>query len=94
MTTAPAILGLLASVAGFVSVYYWWNASRAGPVHIPADMTPKGGDGDLWINYGGKETMLLNFAEQSRLNALAAAWTGASVLLQAIAVVVQLSISK
>lgn len=94
MRIALAILGLLAALAGFVSVYYWWTAARMGPIDVPAGAAPAGGPGDMWLDYGGEKTIFLNFSRQSKLNARAALWTGMSVFFQVIAVILQLAISR
>jgi hypothetical protein len=90
MRLALGILGLLAAIAGFVSVYYWWRAARMGPIAVPAGAMPEGGPGDQVWDYGGETALFLNYSRQSKLNALAAAWTGVSVFFQATAVILGL----
>ncbi len=88
MQIASTLIATLGCIAGFASAYYWWTSARIGPVDVPAtEPIPKGGPGDMWIDYGGSKAIFLNYSRQSRLNALAAAWTGVSVLLQTIALV-------
>jgi hypothetical protein len=81
------VFQLLASIAGFVSVYYWWVASRIGPVDVPAQTLQQGRPGDMLFDYGGTNMIFMNYARQSRMNARAAAWTGVSVFFQVIPVV-------
>ena len=92
MRVSLTILGLLAALAGFVSVYYWWTAARMGPIDVPSSgETPAGGPGDMWLDYGGEKMIFLNYSRQSKLNAQAALWTGISVFFQVAAVMVQLA---
>lgn len=94
MQSTVTIIGLLASLAGVVSVYYWWTSARMGPIDIPSATMPKGEPGDELLDYGGPNMIFLNHSRQSRLNAYAAAWTGASVLLQAIAIILPMIATK
>ena len=94
MRMSFAVLELLAALAGFVSVYYWWTAARMGPIDVPAGETPAGGPGDIWLDYGGEKMIFLNYSRQSKLNAQAALWTGISVFFQVAVAIVQLASSK
>ena len=70
-------LTLLAAAAGFVAAYYWYRSSK-----VPTNPT--------WITEPGEELnsqagwiagMMQASAEAARLNAVAAMWTGISVVL-------------
>lgn len=78
---------LAAVVVGFVSAWYWWRSANTGPVEIPATDKPQGHHhGDLIFDWGGDKMMHVRNYEQSKLNAKAALWTAASVLLQLMAI--------
>lgn len=88
------ILGLLASVAGLVAVYYWWKAARMVPIDVPAGAPPDGGSGDMYFEYDSKNAIYLNNSLQSKRNAIAAGWTGLSVLLQTFAILIQIALAR
>ena len=76
-------------IAGFVSVYYWWRSATLKPVETPTTAAlPKGSPGDQFFRTEEGKTIHYKFHEQSRLNANAAAWTGVTTLLQALALII------
>jgi hypothetical protein len=92
MTLATAVQ-IVAVVTGFVSVYYWWRSATLKPVETPtvAGVLPRGGPGDQFFETEGGKTIHMRFSEQSTLNARAAAWTGVTTGLQALALIVGIS---
>jgi len=91
MRIAAALFQLLASVVGFISVYCWWESATLRPLNVRAQTLLKGEPDDRLFDHGGVNLILMSYSWQSRMNALAAAWTGASVLLQAVAVGLQIA---
>jgi hypothetical protein len=94
MRYSSALIGLLASTSGLVAVYYWWKAARMGPIDVPAGAPPKGGPGDMYFECEGDKAIYLNYSRQSKWNAMAAGWTGISVLLQTFAILAQITLVR
>jgi hypothetical protein len=86
MKFIATVFQLAAVVVGFVSARYWWKSANTGPVEIPTTDKPQGQRGDLIFDWGGDKMMYVRNYEQSKLNARAALWTAASVLLQLMAI--------
>jgi hypothetical protein len=88
MTCATAIQ-IAAVLTGFVSVYYWWRSVTLKLVETPATAgLPKGGPGDQIFETQEGKILHWRISEQSKLNAWAAAWTGITTGLQALALIV------
>jgi hypothetical protein len=88
MKCITTVLQICAVLVGFVSAWYWWKSANTGPVEIPAADKPQGdGPGDLLLDWGVDKMMHIRTYEQSKLNSKAALWTGASVLLQLLAII-------
>jgi hypothetical protein len=86
MKFIATVFQLAAVVVGFVSAWYWWRSANTGPVEVPTTDNPQGPPGDQWFDWGGDKMMHVRTYEQSKLNAKAALWTAASVLLQLMAI--------
>jgi hypothetical protein len=87
--TVAAVVQLIAVVTGFVSVYYWWRSATLKLVETPAAAgLPKAGTGDQVFETEEGKFLHWRISEQSKLNARAAAWTGFSTFLQAVAIIV------
>jgi hypothetical protein len=75
-------------VTGFVSVYYWYRSATLKPLETPtAAAFAQGKSGDQVFEYEEGKSILYRYSEQSRLNANAAAWTGVTTFLQALALI-------
>ncbi len=94
MSYLSMLLELLASISGLIAVYYWWKSARMGPIDVPAGSMPPGGPGDMYAEYDDKHAIYINNSLQSRRNATAAGWTGISILLQTLAIIIQVVMTR
>lgn len=81
------VLQCAAIVAGLVSAFYWWKSARK-PFEV-ADTLPDSDDSDdgaIAIAVDGKH-MIYDFPRQSRMSALGAKWAAASMIAQALTMV-------
>jgi hypothetical protein len=76
---------------GLVGAYLWWNSARSGFEVVSSLAESRSEDGDLAYRVDDK-FIIHRVSRSARLNAWAAVCTGASTLLQAVAVGIQFSI--
>jgi len=82
---------LLGVVSSFVSVYYWWRSATLKSVSTSTTAAlAQAKASDMVFEYETEKAIFVRYSEQSRLNANAAAWTGVSTFLQALAIIIGL----
>ena len=86
---------LLGVVSSFISVYYWWRSATLKSISTSTTAAfAQARPGNQVSEYEPNNAIFIRYSEQSRLNANAAAWTGVSTLLQALAIIIGLYCAK
>lgn len=75
-------LELFTLLSGLWAAYLWYEASNVKPKHI-MEHWPVMPAGNLMINNSEGETIVWDIARAGKLNAMAARWTAASLVLGA-----------
>ena len=88
MKVVETAFQISAVLCGFYAAFLWWQSSDT--VKVVNEMPTTGGTGDTAIKLNDGKIIVYSNAKQASLNKSAAAWTAASVGLQALAIVVRL----